>query len=136
MHHHHKIHPISAAPRRLPRALATASVLALALGLAACASTPPPVASMTTARAAITQAEAAGAGQLAPVELLSARDKLVKAESAVREERFDLARRLADEAAVDGQLAERSARLQRAKLAAAEMKRSNATLETETERRR
>ncbi len=122
-------------PRRLPRSLAAASVLALALGLVACASAPPPpVAALTSARSAVTQAEAAGAGQLAPVELLSAREKLNRADQAVREERFAEARRLADESAADAQLAERTARVQRATMAAAEMRRSNATLEAEIDR--
>jgi hypothetical protein len=103
--------------------------------LVACASTPPPpVAALTSARSAVTQAEAAGAGQLAPVELLSARDKLNRADQAVREERFAEARRLADESAADAQLAERTARVQRATLAATEMRRSNATLEAEIDR--
>jgi hypothetical protein len=122
-------------PRRLPRTLAAASVLALALSLVACASAPPPpVAALTSARSALTQAEAAGAGQLAPVELLSAREKLNRADQAVREERFAEARRLADESAADAQLAERTARVQRATQAAAEMRRSNATLEAEIDR--
>lgn len=125
----------TAASRRLPRSLTAASTLALALSLIACASAPPPpVAALTTARAAVTQAEAAGAGQMAPVELLSAREKLTRADQAVREERFGEARRLADESAADAQLAERSARVQRAQQAAAEMRRSNATLEAEIDR--
>lgn len=128
-------HPTASTPRRLPRTLVAASVLAMALGLAACASPPPPpVAALTSARSAVTQAEAAGAGQLAPVELLSAREKLTRADQAVREERFAEARRLADEAAADAQLAERTARAQRATQAAAEMQRSNATLEAEIDR--
>jgi hypothetical protein len=121
--------------RRLPRSFLAASMVALALTLVACASAPPPpVAALTTARAALTQAESAGAGQLAPVELLSAREKLNRADTAVREERFADARRLADESAADAQLAERSARVERAKQAAAEMRRSNATLEAEIDR--
>ena len=94
----------------------------------------PPVEEMTTARAAITQAEAAGAGQLAPVELLAARGKLVKADAAVREEQYDQARRLAEQAAVDAQLAERKARANRARMAAAELERSNAALQREVDR--
>jgi hypothetical protein len=123
--------------RRLPRSLVAASVLGLALSLVACASAPPPpVAALSTARIALTQAEAAGAGELAPVELLSAREKLVRADQVVREERFAEARRLADESTVDAELAERSARAMRAQQAAAELRRSNATLEAEIDRPR
>jgi hypothetical protein len=68
------------------------------------------------------------------VELLSAREKLNKADTAVREQRFADARRLADEATVDAQLAERTARVQRARQATTEMQRSNATLEAEINR--
>lgn len=123
--------------RCLPRALSLAVVLSATLTLMACASTAPaPVDAMTSARAALTQAEAAGAGQLAPVELLSARDKLALADAAVREERYADARRLADQAAADAQVAERTARLQRARQAASELQRSNAMLEAELQRAR
>jgi hypothetical protein len=121
--------------RRLPRAVSSAAVVSAALLLVACASpAPAPVEALTHARAALTQAEAAGANQLAPVELLSAREKLNKADTAVREQRFADARRLADEATVDAQLAERTARVQRARQATTEMQRSNATLEAEINR--
>src|ERR1700712_1009444 len=81
------------------------------LFLAACASEgPPPVAEIATARAALTQAESAGALAQAPTELLSARDKLTKAEIASRDKRYMEARRLAEESAVDADVAERKAR--------------------------
>jgi hypothetical protein len=89
------------------------------------------VAELTTARGAITQAEAAGAGQLAPVELLAARGKMVQADAAVRAEQFEQARRLAEQAAADGALAERKARAARASMAAAELERGNAALKQE-----
>jgi hypothetical protein len=90
-----------------------------------------PVAELATARSSITQAEAAGAGNLSPVELLSARDKLVRAEAAVGAEQFSQARRFAAEAAVDAELAERKARAERARKAATELERANAVLERE-----
>jgi hypothetical protein len=92
------------------------------------------VAELTMANAAITQAEAAGAGQRAPVELLSARDKMVQAEAAVRAEQFKQARRLAEQAAADAELAERKARADRSRMAAAELDRANATLQQEIAR--
>lgn len=90
-----------------------------------------PVAEMATARSSITQAEAAGAGSLAPVELLAARDKLVRAQAAVATEQFSQARRLAEEASVDAELAERKARAERSRKAATELQRSNAVLQKE-----
>ena len=117
---------------RLGRPVAVAALAASALLLGACASKgPPPVEAMAAARTALTQAEAAGAGQLAPVELLSTRDKLAQADAALRTENFDEARRLADQAAADGALAERKARAERARQAATELQRSNATLQQE-----
>lgn len=90
-----------------------------------------PVAELATARSSITQAEAAGAGNLSPVELLAARDKLVRAESAMGMEQFSQARRFATEATVDAELAERKARAERARKAATELERANTVLERE-----
>ncbi len=122
--------------RRMGRPAAAGLALSAALFLSACASKgPPPVDAMATARAAITQAEAAQAGQLAPVDLLAARDKLAKAEAAMRDEEFMQARRLASEAQADGLLAERKARAERARQTAVELDRSNAALRQEAGRR-
>lgn len=110
-----------------------AGALSAAWLLSGCASNPDPVptAELSQARAALTQAEAAGAGQLAPVELLAAREKLVRAENDVRAERYGQARRMAEQAAADAELAERKARVDRARKAAEEMNRSNQTLKQE-----
>jgi multidrug resistance efflux pump len=114
--------------RRATAVLALSSVLFLG----ACASTGvPPTAELSMARASITQAEAAGAGQLAPVELLAAREKLVRAESAIRAEQFAEARRLSEQAAADADLAERKARADKAQRMATELGRSNDTLQRE-----
>jgi hypothetical protein len=122
--------------RHLARPVAAILALSAVLFLGACASKgPPPVDAMATARAAITQAEAAQAGQLAPVELLAARDKLAKADAAVRAEQFPEARRLANEAQADGVLAERKARAERSRQAAVELERANAALRQEATKR-
>ncbi len=105
--------------------------------LTACASTgTPPVAELSRARALISQAESAGALRSAPVELMAARDKLGRAEAAVREERYALARQLAEAAEADALLAERKTRAEKAQSAVAELERGNATLRQEIERRR
>ena len=108
-----------------------AAVLALSgtLFLGACATqVPVPSAQIASARASITQAETAGAAELAPVELLAAREKMARAETAVRDERFADARRLSEQAAADADLAERKSRADKARRIAAEMGRSNDTL--------
>ncbi|MBA4256839.1 MAG: hypothetical protein C0445_13295 [Polaromonas sp.] len=119
---------------RWSRSAAAVLAVTAAMFLGACASSKgaPPVAEMATARASITQAEAAGAGLLAPVELLSARDKLVRADAAMQSEQFEQARRMAEQASADAELAERKARADRARQAAKELERANATLKQET----
>ncbi len=119
------------------RSLALAALLSSLL-LGACASNKgmPPVAELANARASISQAESAGATQLAPVDLLAARDKLGRAEAAAREENYIQARRLAESAAADAELAERTARLGKAQEAAQELQRANAALERETKLRK
>ncbi|MDP1690822.1 MAG: DUF4398 domain-containing protein [Burkholderiaceae bacterium] len=123
--------------QRIPsRMTAMISALGLLALLGACASKGiAPVAELTTARASIAQAESAGALEAAPVELLAARDKLGKAEASAREERFDEARRLAQRAEADAELAERKARAVKARAAAAELARSNDLLRKEIERK-
>jgi len=125
---------VTVAPaRRLARVMAAASLIVL---LGACASKGvAPVAEMATARASIAQAESAGATQSAPVELLSARDKLNRAEAAVRAEQFEQARRLATLAEADAELAERKSRVAKAQAAATELQRSNDLLRQELERK-
>ncbi|MCW2245253.1 hypothetical protein M2352_000844 [Azospirillum fermentarium] len=81
------------------------AVAAASLGLAACAGTPPPIGQLGAAEQAISGAELAGALQHAPVELQRARSKLAAADDAVRNDENDTARRLADEARADAELA-------------------------------
>lgn len=118
------------------RVTVTISALSLAALLGACASKGiSPLAELATARAAIAQAESAGALDAAPVDLLAARDKFGKAEAAARAERFDEARRLAARAEADAELAQRKARAVKAQAAAAELARSNDLLRAEIERK-
>lgn len=118
------------------RYLAALLVTGSAILLSACASKgTAPVEQISAARASIGQAEGAGAMQLAPVELLTAREKLGKAEDAVREERYTDARRFAEEAEADAEVAERKARAAKASNAVEELARGNAALEKEIERR-
>jgi hypothetical protein len=52
----------------------------------------------------------------------------------VRAEQFEQARRLAEQAAADAELAERKARADQSRMAAAELDRANATLQQEIAR--
>ena len=89
-------------------------VVGSAIGVAAfafsCASTPPPPGEIADAEEAIAQARARDAGTHAPEALHKAEEKLADARSAAREdgdeeENRTKARRLAEEAKVDAQLA-------------------------------
>ncbi|CAO3449283.1 hypothetical protein [Azospirillum argentinense] len=83
-----------------------ATILSASLGLAACAgSVPPPTAQLGASAQAIQQAERAGALEHAPAEFQSAREKLAAADAAMREDERTKARRLAEQAQADAELA-------------------------------
>lgn len=78
----------------------------MALGLAACATTKPPSASLTNgAQRAIQVADEAGAQEHAPLELRFAREKIRAAQQANAIEDFAQAQRLLEQAEVDAELA-------------------------------
>lgn len=105
------------------RLLAGAALLTL---VAACATTPPDPSMLNNARDAIAQAEAADAEEYAPIELRYARERLDGAAQALENDRPDDARRLAEQAEIEAQLA--LART-RAALARAELQRKQEDLE-------
>lgn len=80
------------------------------IALAGCAGTPPPRLEISAAEVAVREAEEANAVNHAPALLQQARDKLAFARQAVAEEDYIEARRLAEQAEVDAQLAEAHAR--------------------------
>lgn len=102
----------------------SAGRLALAgLGVAllgACASTPPPVAQMAVAEAAVRRAGSASTTETAAAELRVATDKLAAARSALKAGEHDRARQLAEQAAIDAQVAELHAQAERSTRAAQE----------------
>lgn len=83
---------------------------AVASALAACASSPIPSEKIAVARASVQRAEEAGATEFAPVELSTARDKLQRAENAAADHDAQPATMLAEQANVDAELAEATAR--------------------------
>lgn len=113
--------------------MAAVSGAALVL-LGACASVPPPVAEMATARTSVASAESAGALQQAPTEFLSAREKLAQSETALRNKNNTEARRLAEEATADANVAERKTRAARSAQTAEELRRANSVLSNELNR--
>jgi Domain of unknown function (DUF4398) len=101
----------------LRSAAARIGLIALATTFMACALVEPPTAQLAAARAAISDAEAAGAEARAPTELAGARDKLAQAEARVRRGHHDQAGLLADQAAADARLATMKARAMAAETA-------------------
>ena len=99
-------------------ALAIAAALTMVMG--GCASAPPPLEAMAVAEAAVQRASTASTREMAPAELGIAVDKLARARSAVVSGDQERARRLADEATLDAQLAELHAQAARSALAARE----------------
>jgi hypothetical protein len=106
----------------------------MTLGLAACASTPIPNEKIAVAKASVQRAEQSGAPELAPVEMAAARDKLARAEKAAADRNAEPATELAEQANVDAELAEATARQQRSHKAAVEFDASMQALRSESMR--
>ncbi|MBC3950479.1 MULTISPECIES: DUF4398 domain-containing protein [Pseudomonas] len=93
---------------------------ALALGasfvLAGCAGNPP-TEQYAVSQSAVNSAVSAGGTEFSAVEMKSAQDKLKKAELAMQEQKYDEARRLAEQAEWDARVAERKSQAAKAERA-------------------
>lgn len=104
--------------------------------LAGCAvKVPPPDQQLALATDAISQAESTGAYELAPVELKSARDKLSQAKAAMEQEDNARARRLAEAALIDANLAEIKSRSAKSQKMVEELRESIRVLQEEMSRK-
>lgn len=113
----------------------TASYLTVsALVFAGCSSVRPPREELATAELAVREAQQSKAPQHASLELRMATEKLSRARQAMRDEDHVLARRLAEQALVDAQLAESKARSTDAKEMARQLREGIETLRKEAER--
>lgn len=112
------------------------AALVLVTGTVPALAKPPPVEQLAVARASIDRAEQAQAGQFAQVELKQARDKLAAAQAAADKSKKDVAARLADEANLEAQLAESTARAKQQEQLVAQMESSLQALRDETQRNR
>src|SRR5471032_926796 len=98
---------------------------AVLLGLSACASDKTPAtADVAVSRAAVDSATSSDAAELAPAELTSARDKMMKANQALAAKDYKAAKEWADLAAADAQLAQSKANTAKATSAANEVQQS------------
>ena len=94
---------------------------ALAFAIVACASAPLPTEKLAIAQGSLQRAERANAAQFAQIELDAARQKLAAAEAAADKRDAEIASRMADQADVDAQLAESTARARQQERLAAEV---------------
>ena len=120
---------------RVSRRSLRIAVPAILLFTAACASTPPPTASLQAAQQSIANAERVEAGTHAAAELNEARTKLSAAQAAVSEKKMIVAAQLADEARAEAELAVARTSVAKANAVNADMERSNATLVEEMQRK-
>jgi Domain of unknown function (DUF4398) len=109
-------------------------LLAIVAGVAGCASSPVPTDKVALAERAVQDAERAGAVELAPVEMRTAREKLSAAQKAATEREAELTARLAEQAELDAQLAEATARAEKSARAVSELEDSLRALQRETQR--
>lgn len=117
--------------------LITLVTLGTALVLSACASTPPPKDELARADTAIKQAEQAGATEHAPVELREAKKQYDQASEILRKQDDDeylQARRLAEKAVADAELAIALTRAKRAEAISGEVGKGVKTLQQELDR--
>ena len=82
------------------------SALILTVSLVSCASRPPPTQQIAISNDVITKANGAGAIEFAPLQLNSAKQKMIYAEQAMQEKKYELAFQLAQEAQVEAELAQ------------------------------
>ena len=115
--------------------LAILCTIAAVLGLGACASEKTPAtADVAVSRAAVANATGAGAADLAPAEMQSAREKLMRANQALAAKDYKTAQDLATQASADAQLAQSKANSAKATSAADELQQSIRTLREELNR--
>lgn len=113
------------------------AALVMPVFLIGCASSQPrPTAELGSARTAVATAEEVGANEFAPLEFRSARQKLEQALTAADRGDHRTSRLLAEQAVVDAQLAEASARAARQQRAVQEIRASIDALRAEIQRSR
>lgn len=119
-----------------PRIITFSAMALVTCGLAAgCAAQGPiPTEQLTRARALVEQADKADAQRYAPADLQRAHDELSSADKAVNDHKYDDARRYAENAQVDADLASARASSGEAQRAAREVDRSIDSLKQESDR--
>lgn len=115
-------------------------IVAAAIFMAGCASTPStsalaPTEQMAVSRAALKNANSTGGNEFAPIQFKSAMEKMGAAELAMGKKNYVLARQLAEQAQVDAELAAAAARSAKARKAADAVEEDNRVLRKEINRK-
>ena len=113
------------------RLAALIGVSVFLISAAGCSQTKPPLAEMQDASRRVESARDAGASTYAPAELRSAQERLGQARAAMKQEDYDTAAQLADEAQVAGDLAQVKTRLGKARERVDARTRENAQLRSD-----
>ena len=89
--------------------------------LGACSGTPKPKTEMALSNAAVQNAEVAGATELAPIELRTAKEKQALANNALSSKNYLTAKQLSEQAAVDAELAKAKSEAEKSRAAVKEV---------------
>jgi hypothetical protein len=114
--------------------LSAVALFSCGVGVGCATQGPVPTEQLTRARALVEQADKADAQRYAPADLQRAHDELSSADRAVSDHKYDDARRYAENAQVDADLASARASSGQAERAAREVDRSIDSLRQESER--
>jgi PBP1b-binding outer membrane lipoprotein LpoB len=120
-------------PHKVLHATGMAAIAALLM--TGCVNVQPPSEQMAVSKAAVSNANTAGAEEFAPLLLKSATDKMAGAELAMTQQKYDMARVLAEQAQVEAQLAAATAHRVRAQKAADTVQEDSRILRKEIERK-
>jgi Domain of unknown function (DUF4398) len=116
------------------RTIAKVAAGAATVLITACATTPAPTEQMAVARAAVADADASGAATYDAVDIRNAHDKLDAATIALGANHYERARRYAEEAEADANLAATRSRSAKTQRAVAELRESLRALRAEISR--
>ena len=125
---------IFCADRMLFRACVITSLILCAFASSGCSMTKPPTETLANAEIGLRSATEARAPELAPMDFRSAKQKLDSATQAMAASRYEEARRFAESAQVDAELAQAKAETEIMVQAAEELRRSVGAIRTEAER--
>jgi hypothetical protein len=103
--------------------------------MAGCAGVPAPTEQLAVSKASVANAVSAGGPEFAPAEMRSAQDKLDRANLAMASQDYEGARRLAEQAQVDAELAVVKARSVKAQKAAYALQEDSRVLREEIDRK-